>query len=77
MQEPAAGTLGQLVDYRMTAHGWCRKCKRAAVIDLSALVARVGREWRYVRRRWPIKCKDCGGDLAVVLAGDTRVHGIK
>jgi hypothetical protein len=36
------------------------------------LIARLGRDWRYVGRNWPICCAVCGSRLMITIAGDQR-----
>ena len=53
-------TIGKLIDHEMIAFMWCPSCQRAANIDLERLANRVGRDWYFVARRWPVKCAECG-----------------
>jgi hypothetical protein len=53
-------TLGKLIDHGMVAFLSCPTCQGAADIDLGKLAERVGREWCFVNRSWPIRCAACG-----------------
>jgi hypothetical protein len=57
------GSLGQLLDNHMTAHSWCRLCNVGRKINLNVMIAQLGRDWVYVGKRWPIKCRKCGSGL--------------
>lgn len=56
-------TLGDLRREGMTASGYCAAHGMRA-IDLDRLIERLGADWVYVGRRWPIKCAVCGGPLS-------------
>lgn len=60
-------TLGALRREGMTATGYCDD-HGARVLDLDRLIEAKGADWRYVGRRWPIKCAVCGGGLSVRLS---------
>ena len=60
-------TLGDLLDHDMRASLWCNACLRHGEIDVAAVAAKVGREWVFIRRRWPVMCARCG-------SGDVHVH---
>ena len=53
-------TIGKLIDHNMVAFMYCPACSRTADIDLEKLAERVGRDWYFIARRWPVKCADCG-----------------
>ena len=53
-------TIGKLIEHGMGAFLWCPACSHCADIDLERLAARVGRDWMFVGRRWPVKCAQCG-----------------
>jgi hypothetical protein len=36
------------------------RCQRSANIDLEKLAERIGRDWYFIARRWPVKCVECG-----------------
>ena len=51
-------TIGILIDADYTAFLSCHWCETRA-IDLHKLAEKVGRDWNFIGRRWPIKCQ-CG-----------------
>ena len=58
-------TLGNLIDHGMGASLSCPTCLKAGRpdvrdIDLKQLAERVGRDWCFINRRWPIRCATCG-----------------
>ena len=58
-------TLGKLIEHGMGAFLWCPTCSQAGRvdardIDLKRLAERVGRDWYFVNRDWPIRCAACG-----------------
>lgn len=67
-------TLGALFDRNMSARGYCGT-HGGRDIDLAVMIARLGRDWRIVRRRWPIKCATCGGPLSVIVSPTPRSPG--
>ena len=66
-------TLGKLIDNECEASVWCRTCKSVSDIDLPSLALRVGRDWMFVGKTWPVTCAQCGsGDVeARIVAGHT------
>lgn len=60
-------TLGDLKRHGYTVAGHC-PMHGARPIDLDAMIARHGEGWRYVGRRWPIQCAECGADLSVTIS---------
>ena len=52
-------TLGKLIERGMGAFLWCPTCQKASNIDLERLAERVGRDWHFINRRWPVKCATC------------------
>ena len=66
-------TLGKLIDNECEAAIWCRTCKSVSDIDLPSLALRVGRDWMFVGKTWPVTCAQCGsGDVeARIVAGHT------
>ncbi len=53
-------TLGKLIEHDMGAFLSCPTCHRCSDIDLGRLAERVGRDWYFINRRWPVKCATCG-----------------
>jgi len=58
-------TLGKLIDHGMGAFMACPTCLKARrpdvrALDLTRLAGHLGREWRFIGQRWPIKCATCG-----------------
>ena len=53
-------TIGKLIDHNMLAFMYCLSCSRTSEIELEKLAERVGRDWYFIARRWPVKCADCG-----------------
>jgi hypothetical protein len=51
-------TIGILVDADYTAFLSCPSCGTRD-IDLHKLAEKVGRDWNFIGRRWPVKCR-CG-----------------
>jgi hypothetical protein len=37
---------------------------------MNVLIARLGRDWRYVGRAWPVVCGVCGSRLMITIRGD-------
>ena len=54
-------TIGKLIDHDYEAFLWCRTCKSVGDIDLARVAEEVGRDWMFVGRRWPVRCR-CGSD---------------
>jgi hypothetical protein len=50
--------------------GCCVDCGRSGDIDLAALAAKVGEDWVFINRRWPVKCGRCGSRNV-----ETRIAG--
>jgi hypothetical protein len=66
-------TTGKLIDHEMMAFMYCPSCSRSADIDLEKLAERVGRDWYFIARPWPVKCADCGnGDVEVRISRRVR-----
>jgi len=65
-------TIGNLIDHEMIAFMWCTSCQRSADIDLGRLAERVGRDWYFIARRWPVKCAGCGRSGVEMLAPKPR-----
>ena len=53
-------TLGKLIEHGMGAFLWCPACQTARDIDLERLAERIGRDWCFINRRWPVRCATCG-----------------
>jgi len=58
-------TLGKLIDHGRGAFMRCPTCAEAGRpdvrdIDLTRLAGHLGRNWRFINRRWPVKCATCG-----------------
>ena len=68
-------TRGDLVDAHHTVGAWCPGGHGFRPLDMNQLVARLGRDWRYVGRRWPVCCALCGSRLMVTIGGDQRGPG--
>ena len=49
-------TIGALIDLGMGAFLSCPACHHCADIDLERLAERVGRNWEFINRRWPVRC---------------------
>jgi hypothetical protein len=65
-------TLGDLVDNDHRVGAWCPGGHGFRPIDMNLLIARLGRDWRFVGRGWPIVCAVCGSRLMITIAGDQR-----
>ena len=52
-------TIGSLIDRDMRAFLYCRDCDETSDIDLHKLADEVGRDWKFVGARWPVRCL-CG-----------------
>ncbi len=63
-------TLGRLMMARMRAYGCCLDCQHFGDIDLAALAARVGEDWVFINRHWPVKCGRCASRNV-----ETRIAG--
>jgi hypothetical protein len=67
-------TIGKLMAWkaRSTARvfGCCIDCGRSGDIDLAALAEKVGPDWVFINRRWPVKCGRCGSRNV-----ETRIAG--
>ncbi|WP_395623376.1 hypothetical protein [Sphingomonas daechungensis] len=71
-------TIGDLIDGGHTVTGWCNDCGRGSDIDLDAVAARRGRDWSYIRQKWPIRCGACGSgntSIRIGIAGRPRGPG--
>ena len=75
MPGPTICTLGDLIDNHHGVGAWCPGGHGSRPLDMAVLIARLGRDWRYVGRRWPICCAVCGSRLQVTIAGDQRGPG--
>jgi hypothetical protein len=53
-------TLGDLIDNHHRVGAWCPGGHGFRPIDMDVLIARLGRDWRYGGRRWPVCCAVCG-----------------
>ncbi len=58
-------TLGKLIDHGMGAFLFCPTCAKAERpdvrdINLEWLAGHLGRGWKFVGARWPVKCAECG-----------------
>lgn len=49
--------------------GYCRQCRHSSVVDLEKVAARMGWDWDYIGKRWPLKCAACG-----CPDNDIRIH---
>jgi hypothetical protein len=73
-------TLGKLIDHGMGAFTTCPTCLKVGRpdvrdIDLHKLAARVGRDWCFINRRWPVKCATCGEpNVKVRIAAPAPSH---
>jgi hypothetical protein len=73
-------TLGRLIDHGMGAFMLCRAClnadrPHARDIDLNRLAGHLGRDWRFIDQRWPIKCATCGErDVKVRITAPAPPH---
>ena len=66
-------TIGKLIDHEMVAFMWCPSCQRSADIDIERLAERIGRDWYFIGRRWPVKCTECGSsDVETRIAPKSR-----
>ena len=65
-------TLGDLIDNHHRVGAWCPNGHGFRPIDMNVLIARLGRDWRYVGRGRPVVCAVCGSRLMVTIAGDQR-----
>jgi hypothetical protein len=52
-------TIGSLIDQDMRAFLYCPDCDETSDIDLYKVADEVGRDWKFVGARWPVKCS-CG-----------------
>jgi Zn finger protein HypA/HybF involved in hydrogenase expression len=55
-------TIGKLIDHGFIGQGWCRSCQRGGSVNLDAVAAKVGRDWVFIQRKWPVTCPYCGSD---------------
>lgn len=62
-------TLGDLIDGHHSVTGWCGDCGHGADLDLSAVAAKLGRDWVYIRQKWPIRCSECGSGNTSIRIG--------
>ena len=73
-------TLGRLIDHGMGAFMACPTCLKAGrpdvrALDLTRLAGHLGREWRFIGQRWPIKCATCGeSNVKVRIAAPAPSH---
>lgn len=66
-------TVGDLKRRGLGVTGHCRAHGQRDV-DLDQVIAKVGADWVYIGRRWPIKCAVCGGPLLITI-GALKVPG--
>lgn len=62
-------TIGNLIDGRYIVTGHCNSCYHAATLDLDRLADKLGRDWVYIRKRWPIRCSACGSANTTIRIG--------
>lgn len=60
-------TLGDLKQHGYRASGCCQ-AHGMREIDIDVMIGRLGENWKYTGRRWPITCRDCGGDLDIIIS---------
>jgi hypothetical protein len=65
-------TLGDLIDNNHRVGAWCPGGHGFRPIDMNVVIARLGRDWRFVGRGWPICCAVCDSRLMITIAGDQR-----
>jgi hypothetical protein len=65
-------TLGDLVDHHDSVGAWCPGGHGFRPLDMNMVIARLGRDRRFVVRGWPICCAPCGSRLMIRIAGDQR-----
>ena len=65
-------TLRDLIDNHRGVGAWCPGGHGFRPIDMDVLIARLGRDWPYGGRRWPVCCAICGSRLQVIIRGDQR-----
>jgi len=53
-------TIDTLIEHKMGAFLSCPTCRHAGDIDLERLAGRLGRDWTFINRRWPVRCARCG-----------------
>lgn len=51
---------------------WSQVVTAFRSLDMNAVIVRLGRDWRYVGRGWPVCCAVCGSRLMIRIAGDQR-----
>lgn len=71
-------TLGDLIDGGHSVAGYCGDCHHGADLDLAVLAAKLGRNWVYIRKRWPIRCSVCGSSntsIRIAVAGRPGMGG--
>jgi hypothetical protein len=49
-------TLGDLANAHHRVGAWCPGGRGFRLIDMDVLIARLGRDWRYVGRGWLVCC---------------------
>jgi hypothetical protein len=61
-------TLGDLIDNHHRVSAWCPHFAGFRPLDMNKLIARLGRDWRYIGRRWPVVRSECGTRLMITIA---------
>jgi hypothetical protein len=65
-------TIGDLIDTDRVVVGWCVPDSTSFEIDLQALADQVGREWVFIRQKWPVRCPHCGADVEIRIGARER-----
>lgn len=55
-------TLGKLIDVGHHLQPHCDDCGNGLRVDMDRLAAKVGRDFYYIGRRFPLHCPLCGSD---------------
>jgi hypothetical protein len=67
---PVSFHFGDLIDAHHCVGAWCPGVHGSQPLDMNVLIARLGRDWHPMGRRWLICCAVCRGDALVTIRGD-------
>jgi hypothetical protein len=55
-------TLGVLIDARHHLQPHCDDCGEGLSVNMQRLASKIGRDFYYIGRRFPLRCPVCGSD---------------
>ena len=65
-------TVGDLIDAHHRVSAWCPGGHGSRPLDMNALIARLGRDWRYVGEAGLLSARCVASRLMIRIAGDQR-----